>query len=285
MEIVDGVPVFFDSSPYEKTAKLSKDLTKRHRYALKKLTNLKRDMDTFQLNKPLTDVLNDINYSSRAFSEHRSKQNTPHLYKIKTATSYVQDDSNRPRSEHCQRMKEGTSLLSQKNANLSTRSKDMLMNLRQKKMKQVELRNKMQDTRLFKENSYKIQMDVSKTTDHSINFRRMSESVDKQIRNEKEKILILNDQLTDMQHSRDEEVSKCEELDRSNVETNKRILEKRRLKKDLEDQLKEQEAVLKHLSLKIDDLVLKEQECLNIIKRFEREASHSITSPTPQNQK
>ena len=282
MEIVDGVPVFFDSSPYEKTAKLSKDLTKRHRYALKKLTNLKRDMDTFQLNKPLTDVLNDINYSSRAFSEHRSKQNTPHLYKIKTATSYVQDDSNRPRSEHCQRMKEGTSLLSQKNANLSTKSKEMHLNLRQKKMRQVELRNKLQDTRLFNENSYKIQMDVSKTADHRINYRRISESVDKQICNEKEKILILNDQLREMQVSRDEEEKKCEELERQNVETNKRVLEKRRLKRELEEQLKEQEAVLKHLSLKIDDLVFKEQECLLIIKRFEREASHSITGPPLQ---
>jgi chromosome segregation ATPase len=281
MEILDGVPVFVDGSPYEKTAKLSKDLTKRHRYALKKLTNMKRDLDTFQLKKPLTDILNDINYSSRAFSENRSKQNTPHIYKIKTATSYVQDDNNRPKSEHRQRMKEGTSLLSQKNANLSTRSKEMLMSLRLEKMKQVELRNKMQDTQLFKENSYKIQMDVSKTTDHRINYRRMSESVDKQIRNEKEKILILNDQLKGIQDSREEEISKYEELEQHNLETNKRILEKRRQKKDLEDQLKEQEAVLKHLSLKIDDLVFKEQECLTIIKRFEREASHSITNPTP----
>ena len=284
MEVVHGVPIYIEPKPYEQSKKLSKDLTKRHRYALNRLSNMRREVDTFQLKKPIKDEVTDLGYSSRAFSEAKSKENFKHLYKIKTASSYVKNDENRPKSVQCQKMIEGAAILGQLNQSMQLKSRQMVGELQEKRKEQIGIRNKIQDTKHFTENTHKIQMEASKSTDMRLSYRRECESVDKQLRNEKEKIIILKDQLMHLQESTGEEISRNEEYEKLNTEMYRRILEKRKIKKEMEDELKDQEAVLKHLALKIEDLVAKEQECLGIIKRYEKDTvqnPQSTSTKTP----
>lgn len=262
----EGVPYFSVAEPVRESKSPGKDFPKLHKYTKNRVSNMRRDIDTFQLNKTLDDIKADNDLSLRAFSENKAKSSQQHWFRLRSTQTYNDHEKLRPTSVQFSKLQENNMKLNTE----CTTQKEHMNNLRRilqaKKREGLLLRNRIQTHRFVDENSYAIQSNAVKQSDQNFSCRRQAESIDKQLKQEKQKELLLQTEVDELRQAVDLESQKVQRLDNDNATMYKRILEKSKQKKDMEETLKKQEATLKHLESAIEHLMLTEQGCLRIIE-------------------
>lgn len=274
MKTYEGVSHYGYESPYCRTQQPPvKEVSRKNKYNLRKIKNLKRDKDTFQLNKTLDERLMEKAYDARAFSESQQRHNQEFASLLGHAEEYTSRSRERP----------GTAdrdYVRLKSAKLSTEGKENKLQatrlatlLRMKQKEHLEIRNKWQDHKHYDANSYSIMTTALRKSDLNFQSRREAEHFDRLAAQEQEKIVILENEASALSKSLTKEMKKVADLEKHTAETNRRILEKTKYKKELDEVLKKQEAAMKNLNSKIETLIIEEQGCLKLIKGFIEETS------------
>lgn len=268
----DGLGVFGGTSGVisseRTTARSSREVEKKKIYTLRKVENLKRQKDTFQLEVPLDNLTNRLERSLLAYTYRRTHSVNQERAKLLTNQQYVKDPKVRPQSTEYNRLVEGNSKLAEEHTKMRQESQRLAQVLNQTKKRQFELINKTTTSRSYEDNSYLVQTVALKTSDNNFNRRRYTEAIQRQLNEEMKKVELLKTERDETFKAAESERMAVEKLTVENDETYKRILEKQRLKKDLEDKIKQQEQTSKYLVTKIESLKHQEQITGKMIESY-----------------
>ena len=238
---------------------------------------MKRDLDTFQLNRSVQDQRTDQDSNIRAYSDSKNRASQEHWYRLKTAQTYTQYDE-RPSSVNYLRIQEGNTKLNQDHQTKRTQFLRLNKLLSTKKREGLSMRNKIQSTQYIDENSWIIQTEAVRQSDINFNCRRKAESVDKQLKFEVNKETLLRQEYETLKTSVQVEANKADKLQNDNQDMYRRVLDKQKIKKEMEDTLKRQEIQMRNLESTIDHLMLTEKGCLKIIIQYVQDTNLPVKS-------
>lgn len=272
MKVYDGLSVFgglpTGLSSERTTARSSREVEKRKVYTLRKVHNLKRQKDTFQLEIPLENRAQQLECSIKAYSYRRTHSVNQERQKLLHNSHYVHDPKARPQSTEYQRLVEGNGKLAEEHKKMREESQRLAQVLQVTKKRQFELVSRSFNSKSFEDNSYHLQTVALKTSDDNYNKRRYAELLHRQLNEEMNKIIVLKSERDETCKAADAAKMVVEKLMVDNDETYKRILEKQRLKKELEEKVKHQEVMSRNLITKIESLKQAEQTCGKMIETY-----------------
>lgn len=272
MKVYDGLGVFGGTSGVisseRTTARSSREVEKKKVYTLRRVENLKRQKDTFQLEVPIDDLTNRLERSLLAYTYRRTHSVNQERAKLLTNQQYVKDPKVRPQSTEYNRLVDGNSKLAEEHTKMRQESQRLAQVLHQTKKRQFELINRSATSRSYEDNSYLVQTAALKTSDNNFNRRRYTEAIQRQLNEEIKTVELLKTERDETFKAAETERMTVEKLLVDNDETYKRILEKQRLKKELEDKIKQQEQTSKYLVTKIESLKHQEQTTGKMIETY-----------------
>lgn len=272
MKVYDGLSVFggvpTGLSSERTTARSSREVEKRKVYTLRKVQNLKRQKDTFQLETPLENRAQQLECSIKAYSYRRTHSVNQERQKMLHNSHYVHDPKARPQSTEYQRLVEGNGKLAEEHKKMRDESQRLAQVLQVTKKRQFDLVSRSFSSRSFEDNSYHLQTAALKTSDDNYTKRRYAELLHRQLNDEIKRIIVLKSERDETCKAADAAKMVVEKLMVDNDETYKRILEKQRLKKELEEKIKQQEAMSRNLITKIESLKQAEQTCGKMIETY-----------------
>lgn len=274
MKTYEGVSHYGYDSPYNRAQQPpAKEVSRKNKYNLRRVKNLKREKDTFQLNKTLDEKLMEKQYDIRAFSQSQNRHNREFVSLLGATEEYTSRSKERPGTADRDYVRARSAKLSVDNKDNKLHAMQLATLLKMKKKETIEIRNKWQDHKHYDENSYSIMTTALKRSDMNFQSRRQAEHFDRLACQEKEQIAILDNEAKALSMNIGKEMKKLTDLEKVTTETNKRILEKQKYKRELDDVLKKQEATLKNLNSKIQSLIIEEQGYLKIIIGFKQDTS------------
>ena len=274
MKTCEGIAHFGYETPYDREHQPDfKEVAVKKKYTLRRLKNLKRNKDTFQLNKTLGEQLWEKKYDIHAFSESQNKPSLEYSVQLDKTKSYTSRTDNRPNSIHRVMIQEKKLKLSTDNKENHFEKYRLAQLLQIKKREEISIRNKWQDTRHYSEDSNRIISTALRTSDLNFQSRRQAESIDRETKRERESILVLQQEAAALQRSVKAEGQLVEQLEKVTSDTFKRILDKQKKKKELEDLVKQHDAKIKNLTSKVQSLMIEEQGYLKVINQFVEDTS------------
>lgn len=274
MKTYEGESHYGYERPYSRELKPPpQEVSRKTKYNLRRVSNMKRDKDTFQLNKSLDTRLEEKNYDVVAFNESQMKHNQMLNSQLTRAETYTSCDKERPNSSHRDFIRTKSAHLKIEGKGNKLKASELSKLIRLKKRENIEIRNKWQDYKHYEANSYLIMTTALRRSDMNFQKRREAESLDRLASQEAEKIEILASEAKQLAASISKEMKRVDELEKINKEANRRILEKQKVKKEMEEVLRKQEAIIKNLNSKIESLIIEEQGYKKIIEGFIRDTS------------
>lgn len=269
MKTCEGISHYGYDSPYNRDQKPDpKELGRRAKYTLRRVKHLKREKDTFQLNKSLDVRLNENQYNITAFTENQNKTSLELSNRLNRTEEYTGRKKERPRSEHRIMIDETKEKLTKEGKENKSQRLQLANLLQLKRKEEISIRNKWQDTRHYSDDSNRIMITALRTSDINFMTRREAESVDKDSKRELENIILLRQEAKILVNGIKKEMKRNEELEKETSDTYRDVLEKLKKKKELEDLIKRQDAYLRNLNSKIQSLMNEEKGFIRLIDKF-----------------
>lgn len=284
---------FSGISPY----KISKDVPSRKKLSQLRVSNMRRDKDTFFLEKSLEKRIEDSVYGIRAKSETRKRPSSTCAFQIKRNKEYLEEDQKLNASAMHTLLSNETQNLNDDNLNLNAQTKIMRKGLRQLKLDQIKIRNKAQAVQLVPKDPYRIEQDALRVSEQNFATRRKTEHFGHLIKKENSHIEVVKSEVEKLKEALEYETTLKSQLEKDNEEAYRRILEKQKRKKELEQRLATQQSQMNTLTLKVSQLQRVEDYHKETISKFVQETNliarqnfHSVlrssrTSRTDQSSK
>jgi len=252
-------------------------LAKKKLYRLHKIDNMARENSPFkgQMDMSSTTLLEDRGGMISAYTLDKGRSARDMQGRLTSAQAYTAQTEQRPSSQHRVYMHYGNDRKYTQMVRGREYNDRLVGVIRQQKRYQSNAVDRMSRDRSSLSSSYISQSSALKQSDDNYSWRRKSEYLDKGIRGEKEQIILLRMERDEMMRLATAEIDRVKRIDSENKDMHKRILDKEKEKRLLENTLRELDKELKRLDIKIEDMVITEKKYYRVISRYIEEDNKS----------